>query len=161
MLPPPDRHKAYAQRLALVDPALGKTYQGIWEALYGTDADPERAATYLMRQAFDHFFSKFAPDDAVRNSPSRQKNVEGKKDNQVTRSERLEFTAVTHIGDPVKAEALMVSIKHMVAVYSSLNRAHDRGELDRGKARQVLNEMRSILEDWIDAIKIPQLVSQD
>lgn len=64
----PDRHKADAERFSRFDQALGKTYQEIWEALYGTRADPERGALYLIRQAFDHLFDKLAPDDEVRRS---------------------------------------------------------------------------------------------
>jgi hypothetical protein len=58
----PDQHEAYVRRFSQFDPALGQTYQEIWEALYGTRADPERAALYLIRQAFDQLFAKLAPD---------------------------------------------------------------------------------------------------
>src|SRR5215213_1546126 len=64
----PALHDDYSQRFSTFDEALGRTYKEIWEALYGTRADPERAALYLIRQAFDQLLNKLSPDDAVRNS---------------------------------------------------------------------------------------------
>ncbi len=148
---PVDQYEAYVERFTRFDPDLGKTYKEIWEALYGTRADPERASLYLMRQAFDHFFDKLAPDDeAIRRSPYWERNSE----NQVTRKDRIKFAANKRITDPAKAKTLIASAEHMVEVYTGLNIAHKRGELDKNKARSALEEMRSILQDWADAIGI-------
>ncbi len=151
--PSPDLHKSYAERFSRFDQALGKTYQEIWEALYGTRADPERGALYLVRQAFDHLFDKLAPDDEVRRSSYWTQKERG-KENQVWREERIRFAAAKHIKDQGRSNTLIASAKHMTDVYEGLNRAHERGGLNQMKARQALAEMRSILEEWADAIGI-------
>ncbi len=152
--PAPDRHEQYGERFARLDPTLGKTYLEIWEALYVTRAEPERAALYLIRQAFDHFFEKLAPDDDVRRSPCWAKKTEPGKERQVWREERIKYSVAVHVKDTVRANTLIASTQHMLDVYQGLNRAHERDELDRDKARGALAEMRSILENWADAIGI-------
>ena len=79
--------ETYADRFARFDTALGKTYRAISEILYGTRSDPERAALYLIRHAFDHFFNKLAPDDKV--IPSQFfRTKEGNKPDQIHRKEK-------------------------------------------------------------------------
>ncbi|MCL4486846.1 MAG: hypothetical protein M1570_01790 [Chloroflexi bacterium] len=150
----PGKQESYAGRFSRFDPALGKTYQEIWETLYGTRADPERAALYLIRQAFDQLFEKLAPDDDVRYSPYWTPTTDKGKENQVWREERIRYAAAKHVKDSVRANTLVASVKHMIDVYQGLNRAHVRGELDRDKSRQALAEMRTILEDWANALEI-------
>jgi hypothetical protein len=149
----PSRHESYAMRFSRFDTSLGRTYQEIWEAMYGTRADPERSALFLTRQAFDQFFEKLAPDDQVRQSPHWEPKG-GNDANMVTRKERIEFAAATHIKDETRANTLRTSANHMLDVYKRLNTAHNRGELDQFKARSALNEMQLILESWADAIGI-------
>jgi len=86
----PDQHKMYTSRFLAFDESLGQTYQEIWEVLYGTRADPERAALYLIRQSFDHLFGKLAPDDEVRNSPFWTPK-EHEKPEQIWREERIQY----------------------------------------------------------------------
>jgi hypothetical protein len=49
-------YSSRASRLERLDRSLANTYRQVWEALHGTRSDPERAAMYLMRQTYDHFF---------------------------------------------------------------------------------------------------------
>jgi len=81
LLPTLDQHEVYAKRFTRLDATLGKTYLEIWEVLYGTRAEPERGALYLIRQAFDHFFDKLAPVDDVRRSSYWTKKTELGKEN--------------------------------------------------------------------------------
>lgn len=148
-----DQRKAYADRFTRFDPELGKTYEGIWETLYGTRADPQRAALYLMRQAYDHLFDKLSPDNEVRASPNWSEKPKERQD-KITREERIFFAANKHIHNDTRRKTLLESANHMLQVYRGLNRAHKRGELDQNKARSALEEMRKILEDWADAIDI-------
>jgi hypothetical protein len=150
---PTDVKASYAVRFARFDESLGRTYQEIWEALYGTRADPERAALYLIRQAFDQLFAKLAPDDEVRRS-SYWKAKKGDKPNQVYRPERIAFAAGNHVKDKGKADILLASAKHMLDVYKALNAAHDRGQLNRDKAVVALREMEISLQMWADALDI-------
>jgi len=126
--PMPDQHEAYVERFTKLDATLGKTYLEIWEALYGTRAEPERAALYLIRQAFDHFFEKLAPDDEVRKSPYWAKKTEPGKENHVWRDERIRYVVAMRVKDTARANTLIASTKHMLDVYQGLNRAHERGE---------------------------------
>jgi hypothetical protein len=149
----PNQHEEYVRRFSQFDTDLGQTYQEIWEALYGTRADPERAALFQIRQSFDHLFAKIAPDDEVRKSPYWTKKTTHPPD-QVTREERINFAIAKHVKDKARAKTLLSSTKHMLTVYGALNRAHERGKLDRTKGRQALTEMRAFLEDWANAIGI-------
>jgi len=149
----PERQKEYSERFSKIDTNLGKTFKEIWEALYGTKQDPERAALFLIRQAFDHLFNELAPDKEVRNSIYWERKKEGKQ-NQIYRRERIEYAANKFIKDKYRRNTVLATSKNMLNVYDSLNRAHNRGELDKNKARNVLHQMATFLENWIDAITI-------
>lgn len=147
----PNQHEVYTKRFMAFDDALGRIYQEIWEVLYGTRADPERAALYLIRQSFDHLFSKLAPDDAVRESPFWTKK-DGEKPDQIWREERIAYAAATHVKDKARSDTLLASSRHMLKVYQALNRAHERNNINHAKARKALEEMRTFLEDWVNAV---------
>lgn len=149
----PYQHDSTARRFSQFDRALGETYQAIWEVLYGTRADPERAALYLVRQAFDHLFARLSPDNEVRKSPYWTRKTVGDQDH-VTREERIQYAAANHIKDEARAKTLLSSSRHMLAVYNVLNKAHKRGKLDRTNARQALAEMQAFLENWANAVGI-------
>ena len=138
-------------RLEKLDHSLADTYRQVWEALHGTRSDPERAALYLMRQTYDHFFDILSPDDEVRKS-SIWKKKEGEKPELVTRIERIEYAALSHINDEVQAKMLSSSAKPILKVYNELNQAHKRGELNPQKARKAVLAMDKILSDWLDAL---------
>jgi len=74
--------------------------------------------------------------------------------NHVTRRERMKFAAYTRIRDQSKAQTLAASAKHILDVYKALNKAHQRGSLDPAKAREALREMRTIIEDWVEALDL-------
>jgi len=138
-------------RLEKLDKSIADTYRQVWEALHGTRSDPERAALYLMRQTYDHFFDILAPDDEVRKS-SVWKKKEGEKSELVTRVERIEYAALRHIKDEDQAKILSSSAKPILKVYNKLNQAHKRGELNPKKARKAVLAMDKILSDWLDAL---------
>ncbi len=148
-----DRHSQTKSRLTKLDPSLSETYEAIREVLYGTRSDPERGALYLIRQAFDHLFELLAPDDKVRKSPYWREK-EGDNPHQVTRKERIEYAAHTHIRSEITAKRLASFASHMVDVYEALNKAHARGTLDAEKSRSALKEMRVIIETWMEAVEI-------
>ena len=85
--------QTYTDRFAKIDPALGSTYNQIWESLYATRSDPERAALFLIRQAFDHLFDRLAPDADVRAS-EHWRSKEGDKPEQIYKLERIEYAAL-------------------------------------------------------------------
>lgn len=138
-------------RLDKLSRALGNACREIREALYGTTADPERAATYQMRQVFDQLFGHLAPDDDVRKSRF-WKPKKGDKPNAVWRRERIEYAALTHVQNADQAAILVESAKQILRVYGKLNRAHDRGDLNPSKARRALSSMERMLTDWADAL---------
>ena len=147
----PDRTDEYAAKLAQVDPPLGNTYRATSQILYGTRADPERGALWEMRQSFDHFFDKLAPDEEVRNSKFWSPKS-GDNPNQVTREERIQYAASRHVADKNEAKRLAAASEQMVHTHQKLNQAHKRGELDSEKANKALVAMQLLLEDWADAI---------
>jgi predicted pPIWI-associating nuclease len=149
-----EENKEIQNKLRNIDPALEKTYLAIREILYGTASDPERAALYLIRQTFDHFFAALAPDDAVRSSTFFKPKADKNK-NAVVRHERLMYAAHTHIGNNSRRKALIASFRHMLDVYEGLNRAHTRGNMNLEQARVALREMLVLLQEWIRAIDLP------
>lgn len=150
------QNRNYSKRFMQFDLALGQTYQEINEILFGTKSDPERAAMFIVRQAFDQFFSILAPDDKVRSSKYwRPKNKDESKDtNAVWREERLIYAAVIHIKDPYRAHTLSEQTGHILKTYKLLNKAHERGELNKDQALNIIDAMKTILEEWVDAIGI-------
>ena len=149
-----EENKEIQNKLTNIDPALEKTYSAIREVLYGTVSDPERAALYLIRQTFDHFFGTLAPDDAVRTSKFFKPKVDQDKD-KVTRHERLMYASHTHIGNNSRRKSIIASFRHMLDVYDALNRAHTRGTLNPERARAALREMLVLLQEWIRGIDLP------
>lgn len=143
----------YVERFLKFDPALGNTFKEIQEVLFGTRADPDRAALYLIRQVFDHLFSKLAPDADVRASEV-WKGKEGDKSDQVWRNERIRYAIMRHVKDPARAKTLGALADHMTEVYQALNEAHKRGTLDKAKAEKSLEEMETLLREWADAVGI-------
>lgn len=142
-----------AMQLEKFDVSLAKTYRQVWEVLHSTRADPERAALYLMRQTYDHFFGILAPDDKVRQSNGWEKKP-GDKPDQVTRIERIEYAAHAHISDQIKAQIMIASAKPILKVYMALNQAHKRGELDPNKARNAIYAMDKVLSEWLNTIDL-------
>ena len=148
-----DRYESTRDKLAKLDESLALTYEEIRQVLYGTHSDPERGALYMLRQAYDHFFGLLAPDDDVRDSKYWEEK-EDSNPNLVTRAERIEYAAHTHIADDATAKRLAASANHMTNVYRSLNRAHERGEIDAEKARTALKEMQTIIDSWVEALDL-------
>jgi hypothetical protein len=145
--------KALPERLSKLDPALGKTCAQIWECLYGTMADPEKSALYMLRQTWDHLFDKLAPDDEVRTSEFWTQPSEGKKD-LVTREQRIQYAAANHVTNPETRNVLLASSRLMLDMYQRLNAAHTRDEIDRDKARRTLRSIYAWLEQWAEALKL-------
>ena len=145
--------KNLADRFSGLDPALGKVCAQIFESLYGTVSDPERAAFFMIRQTWDHLFNKLAPDAEVRASQFWKKKT-GDKPDLVTRGERIEFAVDRHVKDSVSKNLLLTSSKQMCDLYQELNGAHERGEIDRNKARRTLNAIYQWLIQWANGIGI-------
>lgn len=148
-----DRYESTRNKLAKLDRSLAQTYDEIRQVLYGTHSDPERGALYMLRQAYDHFFGLLAPDDEVRASDFWEEKEEPNT-SLVTREERIQFAAHTHVRDEATANRLAASADHMTNVYRSMNRAHERGEIDADKARTALTEMQTIIESWAEALDL-------
>lgn len=142
-----------AQRFRKIDRSLEKVCAEIWEAMYATNADPVRAATYMLRQTYDHLFGALAPDDEVRKSPFWKEKGQPRPD-LITREERLNYALAKHVKNEDAQKLLSAEFKQMTDLYGELNRAHTRGELNEAKARGALNSLFSYLVSWADAIGI-------
>ena len=140
-------------KLSAIDPALADTYREIGQIYHGTTADPARAAISMMRQAFDHLFGKLAPDDEVRKSPYWKPKKDAEP-NQVTRRERMIYTAYTYIRDPARAKTLIANIDNILETYKILNELHKRGALAEEQARRALKTMSKFIETWAEAIEL-------
>lgn len=153
-IPDPIPHgseEIYVEYFKSLDPALAKTYKEAWETFYGTSADPYRAALFMMRQTFDHFFDILAPDkDVISSSYWTPKTVNDP--NAVYRNEKMSFVCGTKIKDQKRADLLAASTKSVLALYNSTNRAHERGELNEEKARKTLFALDIVFKDWVDAL---------
>lgn len=145
-----EKTRAGLRKLSL---ELVETYDAIWETLYGTRSDPERGSMYLIRQVFDHLFAILAPDDKVMASKFWHPK-DDHEPNQVTRAERIEYAAFTHVKNETASKRLIASTNHMLDVYKTLNKAHKRGKLDRSQSRGSLKEMQAIIADWIQSLSL-------
>ncbi len=154
-LPRYSRYEETRERLSNLDDALGSTYQSVREVLYGTRSDPARGALYLTRQLFDHFFGLLAPDEKVRASPFWTSKPDEDDPDLVTRPERVQYAAETHVADLARRSTLLASARHMVSVYATLNKAHKRESLDENQAKEALREMFTLIGSWAWAIEIP------
>jgi hypothetical protein len=148
----PDLLTVY-KKLSAIDPTLADSYRAIGQAYHGMTAEPARAAISLMRQVFDHFFERFAPNDSVRASPY-WKPKSGSEPNQVTRRERMTYAAYTHIHDKTRADTIIANIDHILETYQMLNRLHKRGALSDKQSRSALKTMKKFIETWIDALEL-------
>ncbi|MCX6055327.1 MAG: hypothetical protein NTZ74_10515 [Chloroflexi bacterium] len=140
-------------KFAVLDPALARCYDEVWETYYGTATDRCRGAMYLMRQVYDHFFGLLAPDKMVRSSVY-WKEKDDEKPTQIYRSERINYAAYTHIKDESTANLYAKMSKHIIELYELLNDAHKRGEYDEDKAANTVLEMDKVLKDWVEVIPI-------
>src|SRR5690606_10251791 len=129
------------KKLSVIDPSLAATYREIRQAYHGTTADPARAALGLMRQVFDHFFDKLAPNDVVRTS-QYWKPKRGLDPNQVTRRERMTYAAHKHIRGKVRAQTVIANIDNILETYQMLNALHKRDALSIKQARIALRTMQ-------------------
>ena len=119
-----------------------------------SDRHPENVRQKIrLISYFDHLFGVLAPDDKVKVSPYWEPKDDNET-NQVTRAERIEYAANTHIRNKTASERLIASTKHMLEVYNTLNKAHKRGKLDRSQSRESLKEMQSIIEDWVQSLML-------
>jgi hypothetical protein len=143
----------YIEKINKIDTALSRTYQEISQVLYATNSDPKRAASSMMRQAFDHLFEKIAPDNDVRNSVYWTQK-KGPKPDQVTRRERMTFAANTRILDKSHAVTIINLFDNILDTYQLLNKFHKRGTLSDKQAISALRTMQKFIETWIDAINI-------
>jgi Predicted pPIWI-associating nuclease len=154
-VPAPDyrNRKDLGVKLGKLDSTLGKTCDQIYQSLYVSTADPERAAMLMARQAWDHLFGKLAPDIEVRDS-QYWSVIDPAKPHLVTRPQRILYAAYTHVRDEKKRNLILASSKAMLALYDELQRAHTRGELDRSKATNDLATIYAWLVLWADALDL-------
>ncbi len=148
------RSKNYASKYLKFDAHLGKTYGEINDVLLGTTSDPERIASFTVRQAYDHLMSKLAPDDCVRASEYFSPKPEPGKELMVSRQERLSYALATHVKDPEKAKGLAVLSEHILKFYDLLQKAHTRGPVDKEKARAAIKTVVQYLDLWADALAL-------
>ncbi|HOI37555.1 MAG TPA: hypothetical protein PLF11_09250 [Bacillota bacterium] len=152
-LPEFTQNNGLAQRLSKLDPSLGKVCAEVWETLYGTTADPERSALYMIRQTWDHLFDRLAPDAEVRKSSHWTTKDVDKKD-MVTREERIKYAVDRHVSEPTRKNLLLATCDQMVDLYQELNRAHERGEVNAEKAIRTLHAIYAWLQQWADALNL-------
>ncbi|MBW8002952.1 MAG: hypothetical protein FVQ80_13185 [Planctomycetes bacterium] len=148
------RSKKYGDRFLKFDQALGKTYQEVDEILFGTRSDPERAASYMIRQVYDYLISILAPDDVVRESRFFSLKSEPGKENTVSRMERINYAIATHVKNEKQADQLKVLSNHILEFYDVLQKAHTRGSINKQDAINSIRTVKNYLEVWADAIGI-------
>lgn len=140
--------------LATIDTGLANTYLTVWQYMNLPVFDPLREPLFLMRQVFDHFLDKLAPDsdvisqtDFVPDEKLKEKNGKG-----VTRRHRIEFVAKAKIKDKGSRRLVLQSTQNFLDVYDELNRAHDRAQLDENKAKDAVYAGSALLAAWLRAL---------
>ncbi len=147
--------RAFVQtELEKIDTSLANTYATTWQYLHLPAFDPMRGPLFLMRQVFDHFLDKLAPDsdviaqtDFVPNEKLKEKDGKG-----VTRRHRGEFLAKVKIKDESSRLLLLKSTQNCLDVYEELNDAHNRAQLDESKASDAVYAGSALLATWLKAL---------
>jgi hypothetical protein len=153
VLKPDERSERLGERLGKIDPALSATCDQIFSDLYGTTGDPIRAATFMTRQVWDHFFGKLAPkDDEVRRSKYWKTKLGKEKPDAVSREERVRCTIDLNVTDRNQNLLLHGSTASMCDTYGDLNTAHARGELNCDKAKSAVAVLHRWFLQWADAL---------
>ncbi len=145
----PDRQELYAYKLENIDSELAKLYRSVWQLFYGGTENAERAALLSMRQLYDHFFEKIAPDEQVRSSPYFTLK-EGENPNQIYRKERIRYAANEKVKNEEISRILETQADSIVEIYNGLNKLHKRGALKSEEVRRILIAMQTIIEQWLD-----------
>lgn len=147
------------KELRKIDDPLADTYATVWQYMHYLAFDPVRGPLFLMRQVFDHFLDKLAPDSEVESQPNFQPDAELKKKNGkgITRPHRIEYIAKTRVQDPYVRQSILNSSRNFLDVYRSLNEAHKRGTLNENSARQAVYTGNTLLANWLRAISEPSL----
>jgi hypothetical protein len=147
-----DTHDEYGVRMSIINPALGKSFDTIKSAYFGSTKEGLRQSLFMARQTFDQLFDSLVTDDEVRQQ-SWWLSENSQKPEMVTRRQRMRYAAEKHVKDPAKRKVLLDGIEHMNKVYNSLQKLHSRNVLDEEKDKDVLFEMLDLLKNWVDSLK--------
>jgi hypothetical protein len=141
--------------LMKIDNHLARTYATIWQYIRYPAFDPMRGPLFLMRQVFDHFLDKLAPDNEVQSQPSFQPDAQLKKKNGkgITRNHRIEYIANTKVRHLEVRSSLKSSSKNFHDIYDGLNEAHKRAALNEDAARQAVYAGSTLLANWLRALE--------
>jgi len=154
-VPAPDfrDRKDLGQRLRKLDPSLGDVCEQIFQSLYGNTADPARSALFMARQTWDHLSESWLQMKRceLRNIGIRQTR---NKSDLVTRTQRIEYAAHTHVKDEGKRTLLLATSKSMRTCTMSSNLPTIEPALDRSKAARDLTTIYAWLAQWADALDI-------
>lgn len=149
-----DERTFVQMELVKVDASLADTYATVWQYMHLPVFDPLRGSLFLMRQVFDHFLDRLAPDsevmsqmDFVPDEKLKQKNGKG-----VTRRHRIEFLAKAKIKDEGSRLLVLHSTQNFLDVYDELNHVHIRGALDEDKAKDAVYAGSALLATWLKAL---------
>jgi len=146
------------EALSNIDKSLADTYGTIWQYMSYPALDRYRGPLYLMRQVFDHFLDKMAPDTEVKSQSDFRPNAElKKKDGKgITRRHRIEYLATTKGVDPGYRKSILSSTDSFLDVYDELNKAHKKGSLDQEAANRAVIQGEVLLQEWLRALgKLP------
>lgn len=140
--------------LSRIDPGLADTYLTACQYMKLPAFDAFRGPLFLMRQVFDHFLHKLAPDsdvmsqtDFVPDEALKQRDGKG-----VTRRHRVEFVAKGKVKDEGSRRLLLSSTQNFLDVYEELNQAHKRARLDENKAKDAVYAGSALLATWLRAL---------
>lgn len=156
--PPFNNFSHYGELLNQIDSELSDTYKQIWEILFGTESESKKGSLFMARQFLDHFFSILAPDDLVKDSCFFHTKA-GDNPHEIYREERLNYAANQFIHDEKKKDFAVNSTSIFLKLYKNLNKAHSRKILDSGQVNLLLNQVRSLVEFWIDSINFSELLT--
>ncbi len=125
--------------------SLRKEFAEAWDSFHHNVQDPNRAASFLMREAVTHFFEHEAPRAFVIDS-----GIPLEKPNEVHRSDKTKFILLKHQQNP-KAEVLKSALKNLEELYHSLSIAHKPKSLtdDRLRIKGYLMQATQALELYL------------
>jgi TolA-binding protein len=148
-----ENEESFVAKLNKISPSLSKTYQQIDQIQYGTNADTAKSMDAEARQAFDHFFSIFAPDNLVKESKYWKQKRQVGREGKVDRRERILYAINTHVKSKFRANMLIKSVDNIMKAYEVLNSLHTRGNINEKASKKAINTLKQFLRDFTSAIE--------
>ena len=119
---------------------IGNIFAQAWQSFEQGNYDPERGASFLMRETVSHFLHNYAPDQQIE-SQAWFKAHEGAS--RIWRDDRIEFIARKYFPED-QQELRKRFFRNLIDIYNDLNEAHKPRPLERENCDAALQTVTNV-----------------